>query len=91
VVDTPDEVDVVVYPSGTWVSGSTDVISLDAVYDSTSLAANEYTALFAETGELIVNPCFDSYLITLPTSASGRTGAADLTSAVLGTQPVVVP
>jgi hypothetical protein len=84
VVATPDEVDVVVYPSGTWVSGSTDVISLDAVYDSTSLAANEYTALFAETGELIVNPCFDSYLITLPTCASGRTGAADLVTCALG-------
>jgi hypothetical protein len=83
VVDTPDAVDVVVYPSGAWVSGTTDVISLDAVYDSTSLAANEYTALFAETGELIVNPCFDSYLVSLPTCASGRTGAADLATCTL--------
>jgi len=31
-----------------------------------------------------VNPCWDSYLITLPTCASGRTGAADQVSCVLG-------
>ena len=83
VVNTPAEVQVVVYPAGAWVAGTTDVINLDAVYDSTSLAANEYTALFAESGELIVNPCFESYLVTLPTCASGRTGAADLTTCVL--------
>lgn len=83
VVQTPEEVQVVVYPAGAWVSGTTDVINLDAVYDSTSLAANEYTAMFAETGELVVNPCWDSYLVTLPTCASGRTGAADITNCVL--------
>lgn len=88
VVATPAEVQVVVYLSGTWVSGTTDVISLDAVYDSTSLAANEYTAMFAESGELIVNPCWNSYLVTLPTCASGRTGAADIVSCALGTTPV---
>jgi len=84
VVATPDEVQIVAYPAGAWVSGTTDVINLDAVYDSTSLAANEYTAMFAESGELVVNPCWDSYLLTLPTAANGRTGAADLTSNVLG-------
>lgn len=89
VVQTPDEVQVVVFPAGAWVSGTTDVINLDTVYDSTSLAANEYTALFAESGELVVNPCWDSYLVTLPTCASGRTGAADMTTCVLtGAAPV---
>ncbi len=84
VVATPDEVQVVVYPAGAWEAGTTDVINLDAVYDSTLLAQNEYTAMFAESGELVVNPCWDSYLVTLPTCASGRTGAADQVSCALG-------
>lgn len=84
VIATPDEVQVVVYPAGAWEAGTTDVINLDAVYDSTLLAQNEYTAMFAESGELVVNPCWDSYLVTLPTCASGRTGAADQTSCALG-------
>lgn len=85
VVQTPDDVQIVVYPAGTWVSGTTDVINLDAVYDSTLLAQNEYTAMFAESGELIVRPCWNSYLVTIPTCASGRTGAADMVSCALGT------
>lgn len=84
-IGTPAEVQVVVYPAGTWVAGTTDVISLDAVYDSTLLAQNEYTAMFAESGELIVRPCWNSYLVTIPTCASGRTGAADIVSCALGT------
>lgn len=83
-VETPDEAQIVIYPAGTWVKGTTDVITLDAVYDSQSLAVNTYTALFTEEGVLVANTCFDSYLITLPTCGSGRTGAADQTSCVLG-------
>lgn len=83
VVTTPDEVELVVYPAGTWVKGSTDVISLDAVYDSQSLLQNVFTALFVEEGVLVANTCFDSFRITLPTCGSGRTGAADITSCVL--------
>jgi hypothetical protein len=83
-VETPDEAQIVIYPAGAWVKGTTDVITLDAVYDSQSLAVNTYTALFTEEGVLTANTCFDSYLLTLPTCGSGRTGAADLTSCVLG-------
>ena len=84
-VATPAEAQVVIYPAGTWQAGTTDVINLDAVYDSTLLAQNEYTAMFAESGELIVRPCWNSYLVTLPTCANGRTGAADIVSCALGT------
>lgn len=87
VVQTPDEVQIVVYPAGTWEAGTTDVINLDAVYDSTLLAQNEYTAMFAESGELVVRPCWNSYLVTLPTCASGRTAANDLTTCVLTGTP----
>ena len=84
-VATPADAQVVIYPAGTWQAGTTDVINLDAVYDSTLLAQNEYTAMFAESGELIVRPCWNSYLVTLPTCANGRTGAADIVSCALGT------
>lgn len=81
-VATPDEVDVVIYPAGTWVKGTTDVISLDAVYDSQSLLQNMFTALFVEEGVMVANTCFESYKVTLSTCASGRTGAADITSCI---------
>jgi hypothetical protein len=90
VVQTPDEVSVLVYPSGTWVKGTTDVINLDTVYDSQSLQQNVFTALFTEEGIGLANTCFDSFEINLGTCGSGRTGAADITSCVLGT-PVPVP
>lgn len=81
-VTTPETAEVVVYPAGTWVKGTTDVISLDAVYDSQSLLQNMFTALFVEEGVMVANTCFESYKISLPTCASGRTGAADITSCI---------
>lgn len=86
-VVTPDTVQAVIYPAGTWVKGTTDVINLDAVYDSQNLQNNVFTALFTEEGILTVNPCFDSYLLTLNTCASGRTGAADITSCLFEGAP----
>jgi hypothetical protein len=89
-VETPETVQAVIYPAGTWVKGTTDVINLDAVYDSTNLSLNQYTALFTEEGVLVANPCFDSYLLTLNTCASGRTGAADITDCGLS-EPAAAP
>lgn len=81
----PATIDVPMYPAGTWVRGVKPVISLDAVYDSQSLAANEYTALFVEDGSLLAKMCYDSVKVTLGTCASGRTGAGDLADCVFGT------
>jgi hypothetical protein len=74
----PATVDVLMFPAGTWVKATTDVISLDAVYDSTTLLTNEYTALFAESGVAVVNTCWDSLRVTISTCASGATGAANI-------------
>ncbi len=79
VITIPDEVTVYVFPSGTWVKATTDVISLDAVYDSQTLLQNAFTALFAEEGAAVVNTCWDSVKATISTCSSGRTGAADIT------------
>jgi hypothetical protein len=74
----PDPVKVLMYPAGTWVKGSIDVINVDAVYDSTSLEQNIYTALFIEEGILAVQRCTHTCAIEIPVCASGRTAAADL-------------
>lgn len=81
-VSLPPTIEVPMYPAGTWIHGTTDVISLDAVYDSQSLLSNTYTALFAEEGWLLVPMCYESVKVTINTCATGQTGAADLTDCV---------
>ena len=81
-VAPPATIEVPMYPAGTWIHGTTDVISLDAVYDSQSLLSNTYTALFAEEGWLLAQMCYESVKVTINTCATGQTGAADLTDCV---------
>jgi hypothetical protein len=78
-VDFPANVRVLMYPAGTWVKGTNDVINLDAVYDSTNLAQNIYTALFVEEGILAVQRCTHTCELTIPICVSGRTAANDIT------------
>lgn len=76
--DYPDTIETIMYPAGTFVKLSTDVINLDAVYDSTGLSTNTYTALFAEEGIALANTCFEARRISLPFAVSGLTGAANI-------------
>lgn len=78
----PGDFDVLMYPAGTFVKGTSDVINLNAVYDAASLATNTYTGLFMEEGLLVaqMKPA-GADLVTLPVCSAGRTGAADLTCA----------
>lgn len=76
--DYPATVQALVYPAGTFVKLSLDVITLDAVYDSTGLSTNTYTALFAEEGIGLANTCFDARLVEMPLSVSGLTAAANI-------------
>lgn len=65
-----------VYPAGTWVAATKDVITLDAgIYDSTNITTNKYTALFTEQGQAMLKRCTDSRLVTVPLCASGETSA----------------
>ena len=59
------------YPAGTWVKGSIDVINVDAVYDSTGLEQNVYTALFVEEGILAVQRCTHTCAVNIPVCVSG--------------------
>jgi len=72
----PTTVQILVYPAGTFVKATNDVINLSGVYDAAGLTANEYTGLFMEEGIAIINRCFKSKLITIPVCAGGQTGAA---------------
>lgn len=78
VIDYPDTVTVAMYPAGTFVKGTADVISLDTVYDSTDLTSNIYTAAFVEEGVLLAQRCGNGTLVEIPVCVSGQTGAADL-------------
>jgi hypothetical protein len=75
----PATVNALIYPAGTFIKGTSNVINLNAVYDAASLAANLYTALFFEQGILIAQMCYEAQLVTIPVCNAGRTGAANLT------------
>jgi len=75
----PTEVEALMYPAGTFVRGTSDVITLDTVYDSVNLKKNDYVHLFTEQGTVVTNPCNTGRRIEIPLAANGRTGAADIT------------
>lgn len=69
------------YPAGTFVKGTADVVNLSSVYDAASLANNIYTGLFVEQGVLVAQLCPEAFKVTLPVCAAGRVGVADLSCA----------
>ena len=75
------------YPAGTWVKGSIDVINMDAVYDSTSLEQNIYTALFVEEGILAVQRCTHTCAVEIPVCVSGRTAINNIDECLVGPVP----
>lgn len=70
----------IMYPAGTFVQLTKDVIRLDAIYDSTGLSTNTYTAMFAEEGVALANICHDARRISIDLCVSGRTGAPDIST-----------
>ena len=64
------------YPAGTFVMLTTDVIRLDAIYDSVGLSTNTYTAIFVEEGIALANVCHDPRRISIDFSVTGLTAAA---------------
>ena len=70
----PTEVSFLMYPAGSWVRGSSDIITMDTLIDSTLLAQNDFTALFTEEGYAVVPMGNDSRVISVPLDDSGVTG-----------------
>lgn len=71
----PTEVQFLLYRAGTWVTGQSDVITLENVYDSTLLGTNDYTALFTEEGVATFMRGCDSRVVTVPICPDGATAA----------------
>jgi len=69
-------VQVLIYLPGTFVKLVAPVISLGTLHSAAQLATNQYTALFVEDGFNVLERCFQSLLLTIPTCPSGTTGAA---------------
>jgi len=69
----PTTVTVMMWPPGTWVKGGNGIIDLSAVYDSTGLADNEYTAAFTEESVLLIQKCYASFKAAIPLCPTGAT------------------
>lgn len=63
--DWPSELDFLIYPAGTWVKGESDIITVDAIYDSVNLPQNNFTAIFTEEGWMTMKRCHDSRIVTV--------------------------
>ncbi len=63
-----------IFLPGTWVLGRADVIRLELVYDSTNLANNQVTQLFAEDGFKPMRMCVGTRSYTINICPSGSTG-----------------
>jgi hypothetical protein len=74
--DYPDTLETIMYPAGTFVMLTDDVIRLDAVYDSVGLSTNTYTAIFAEEGVALANVCHDPRRLSIDFAVTGLTAAA---------------
>jgi len=86
----PNNVEMVFYPAGAWVLGQSDIITLDAFYDSTLLAQNKYTALFTEEGFLLLNRCNRSFKLRL-TNLCRNGGVAALAPITCPESPAPTP
>ena len=67
------DVKFLMYSAGTFVKGTSDILTLDTVYDSTLLGQNDYTALFTEEGWLVAKMGHDSRVVTVPVEPTGHT------------------
>lgn len=75
----PTTMEALLYPAGTWVAGTSDIIEIDTLYDSTLLKQNKYTALFVEEGWAVFNRGCESLAATLNVCADGAThGGIDI-------------
>jgi len=79
----PDTLEALLYPAGSFVRLTNDVVDLDTVYDHELLTQNTYTAAFFEEGFAVANTCGSGVKVTIDVAClAGRSGAADVTCAV---------
>lgn len=74
----PSTVSFLAYPAGSVAVARQDVVTLTNVYDSTLLATNQFTSLFAEEGFAPIYPCPGQRLYTVTGCLAGTTGAQNI-------------
>jgi len=75
----PDTLEALLYPAGSFVRLTNDVVDLDTVYDHELLTHNTYTAAFFEEGFAVANTCGSGVKVSIDVAClAGRTGAADV-------------
>lgn len=64
-----------IYPAGTWVKGSSELITLSMLHDSTLNENNNFTAIFTEEGWSVMKMCHVSRVVTVPVCPAGSTNS----------------
>jgi hypothetical protein len=72
----PATVRFLLYPAGTWVRMSSDLITLEMLHDSALNENNNFTAIFTEEGYGLVQTCHVSRVVSVTVCESGATGVA---------------
>lgn len=74
----PAQVNFLMYPAGSLQIGRGAEINLGVIHDSTKFSTNDYTALFSEECDALVDRSVDTRIVTVPVCPSGETGAQTL-------------
>lgn len=77
----PDTVDILIYKAGTFVRSRGEVISLDAIYDSTNIKVNDFHRLFVEEKLLVIKRRWKARLLRIALSLNGTVGASQILDA----------
>lgn len=70
----PPQVDVVMYPAGTWFRSMSPVIELGVFYPKEQLQVNRYTRFFTEDAIAVGRRCQTSIVTRIPLRVSGAIG-----------------
>lgn len=70
-----DSVTFLLYAAGTWVQATSDIITLDARYDSSLTVTNRYGIRFQEEGICVLKRCTDSRMFSVDICPTGITTA----------------
>ncbi|MCM1964843.1 major capsid protein [Streptomyces sp. G1] len=77
-VDWPATIQFLIYPAGTLQIGRGAEVNLGVIHDSVKFSTNDYTALFTEECNALVDRSVDTRVVTVPVCPSGETGAQTL-------------
>ncbi|MEU1815147.1 major capsid protein [Streptomyces roseifaciens] len=76
--DWPATVQFLIYPAGSLQIGRGAEVNLGVIHDSVKFSTNDYTALFTEECNALVDRSVDTRVVTVPVCPSGETGAQTL-------------